>query len=290
MSYGPPPNPPSPRPPTPFPTPGTTPQSLKPTPEDCCKPDGDIAGLILEKVYKGSIIDIFDNSPQKEAIQWLEKDACECERDVCWSEARLVQRYILAVFYFSTKGANWDSCSEPEDIESTDRCDVQSNYGFNPVERDDEVKVSRGFHWLTCNSECTWSGANCNNSKLLTAIDIEKNNLGGVLPAEVGDLSRLQVLALEQNNIGDTIPSAYTKLTRLVLLDFDFNNLVGTLINVGGWTELQQLDLNNNKLTGTINGLGWEKLKNLVFLDLSFNTFSGTIASEIGDSAKMSEL
>ncbi len=52
--------------------------------------------------------------------------------------------------------------------------------------------------------------------------------------------------------------------------------------------KLQQLDLNNNMLSGKIEGLGWDRT-NLKFLDLSFNSFSGMVATEIGDLTELSE-
>lgn len=310
MSYGPPPTPPTPNPaprtpsPTPPPTsPSTAPPTTlspttfspttgtsSPTPKSCCEPES-LRDLILTKLYDGDDAEVvFRSSPQKDAIEWLEQDVCDCSRESCLTDDRLVQRYILAVLYYSTNGSSWPACSKPEDIESTDTCQVQSTYGVNIITISDDVKVSEGFRWLTCNTECEWSGANCNNKNELGVIDMEKNIPGGNLPTEVGSLSKLLVLALEQSNLQGVIPTSYEKLTKLQILDFDFNILSGELIDLSRLTKLQQLDLNNNNLSGSIVTKGWQNLTVLQFVDLSYNEFTGQIPVEIGGLTTLREL
>jgi hypothetical protein len=59
-------------------------------------------------------------------------------------------------------------------------------------------------------------------------------------------------------------------------MDFDFNDLSGSLpTELYILTDLVQLDLNNNRLTGTVDQLG-------VFLDLEFLQLDGTHDTFIG--------
>lgn len=287
MSYGPPPpspppssdgppptpNPVLPKPVSPTPQPTSNPTTPPPTPQptgSCC---GTVRETILANVYNNGPDSIFEQQPAKDAIEWLEQDACTCG-DFCPS---LEQRYIQATLYFATKGDEWDNCSAPEDLNDDSKCMVQSSYGY-----------SDGYHWLTCTSECEWGGNRCNKNGFINVTDIENNGLDGELPSEIGALPKLSALALEQNSLKGPIPSSYSSLTELAVLDFDFNQLTGSLFDMSAMTKLQQLDLNNNNLSGRIDGVGWEKT-NLKFLDLAYNEFEGTIATEIGLLTALSE-
>lgn len=251
MSYG----PPSPTPPTPNPT------------STCCEPDK-LKSVIAGEFYNKDISVFNNDSPQQKAIDWLKEDACNC--GTC-KQDQWVQRYALAVLYFSTEGNNWKSCSAPQNIESTDECKVKSKYG----------KVT-GSKWLTCNAACDWAGTGCSNDdNNLNVIDIEDNKLSGNIPPEIGFLLDLKILALEENAIAGSIPEKLNALTKLQVLDLDFNKLTGSLIDLSSFTKLQQLDLNSNELEGKITNLGWENLTKLTFLDLSQNKFTGLIPIEI---------
>mmetsp|Transcript_12087 Transcript_12087/g.19927 ORF Transcript_12087/g.19927 Transcript_12087/m.19927 type:complete len:380 (+) Transcript_12087:110-1249(+) len=274
MSYGPP-TPPVTDPPTPKPTRSTLPPTTPPTPTPspiCCNP-ADLEELILSNVYNGDIETTFDEDPAKSAMEWLKGDTCSCGK-FC-TDLQLIQRYILAVLYYSTGGPNWTSCG---DAASDATCQVQSAYGN-----------SEGFNWLTCNSECDWGGTDCRNSGVLNVTDVERNGLIGNLPPEIAKLSGLVVLALEQNQLQGPIPSSYGGLDKLAVLDLDFNDLTGSLFDLRNMEKLQQLDLNANSLTGSIEGLGWD-LTRLTFIDLSYNKFTGTIAPEIGDLGGLTSL
>ena len=275
MSYGPPRPTTTPvtPPPTPIPTQSvvvldrpqetTPPPTPIPTPT-CCNP-AFLEQTILTNVYNGDE-SIFN--PNGRAMEWLKEDACNCGQFCTTIE--LTQRYILAVLFYSTDGPNWVNCGN---IESEEECQVQSAYG---------KEKGKGSNWLTCNSECEWGGTNCKRNGKLNVTDVENNRLDGILPAEMAELSDLTVLALEQNQLRGPIPSSYGNLNKLGVLDLDFNDLTGPLFDISQMKRLVQLDLNSNKLSGSIEGLGWEDTT-LKFIDLSSNRFTGTVASEIGD-------
>eukprot|EP00984_Skeletonema_dohrnii_P016099 scaffold7077_cov122-Skeletonema_dohrnii-CCMP3373.AAC.4 len=281
--------------PTPNPTRSTPtpPPTAQPT-GTCCNASA-LSQTILEKVYLNGVPDsIFSSGPAKDAIAWLYTDACNCGQ-FC-SEDQVVQRYILAVLYFSTNkdsyGNNlWNSCApDPDDLQSNATCQVQSSYGNNIIIDEDGNTLSSGFKWLTCNTACKWSGTHCNENGLINVTDIRNNGLAGTLPYEVGALPELSVFSLEQNQIIGTIPSTYSNLTELTVMDFGFNSLSGNLIDLSKMSKLQELDLINNNLGGRIGGLGWNNMANLQILDLSYNDFSGPTPTEIGDLPNLSEL
>ncbi len=109
---------------------------------------------------------IIPGSPQDLALEWLiQTDPYE----VCPDDPKALQRYILAVFYFSTDGDNWDECSAPSDpndvntlIAANNNCGVtttpipggQLNPSFLPT-------TEGRFAWLTPIYECEWAGITC---------------------------------------------------------------------------------------------------------------------------------
>ena len=78
---------------------------------------------------------------------------------VCPLDDKLVQRYVLAVFYYSTEGDDWAKCSAPTDFSDQTAIDAAvSNCPGNP--------------WLLDVSECEWAGAVCNDKNSTERIDI----------------------------------------------------------------------------------------------------------------------
>ena len=88
------------------------------------------------------------------------------------------------------------------------------------------------------------------------------NELTGEIPAELGNLSKLQVFGLAHNSLSGQIPS-----------------------ELGDLANLQELYLNGNRLTGQIPAQ-LESLTNLERLYISGNVFSGCIPEGLRDVAK----
>ena len=97
------------------------------------------------------------SSPQYEALTWL---SSPINNNAFLPDDRLIQRFVLATFYYSTRGDNWDS----------------------------------SFLWLTSANECLWhttssSASVCDHNNRLTELDLRENNLMGSLPLELLILS-----------------------------------------------------------------------------------------------------
>jgi hypothetical protein len=195
-------------------------------------------------------------TPQGLAADWLIN---EDPRLVCPGDEKLVQRWAVAVMYFSTDGGDWFQCS----ADGTDPCgDVEPFVG------------KRRF--LSPFSECQWAGITCDVDGCVTEVEFEENNLVGTIPTEMGLLTDLAVWGMERGGLSSTIPTQIGALSNLVFLDFDFNLLTGSLpTELYLLTNLTQIDLNNNQLTGNVNQMG-------VFLDLEFLQLHSTCCRNHG--------
>ena len=114
--------------------------------------------------------------------------------------------------------------------------------------------------------------------------------LNGTIPAELGNLVNLQELTLHQHQLSGTIPVELGDLVNLETLNLNFTQLSGAIpTELGRLTNLKTLNLYDNDLTGTIPaGLG--DLAELETLNLSLNRVSGTIPTRFGNLTKLKVL
>jgi Leucine-rich repeat (LRR) protein len=127
----------------------------------------------------------------------------------------------------------------------------------------------------------TWNGIRVRNNRV-EEIHLDKNNLVGTLPEEIGNLTTLKILELKLNQISGTIPATLWELTGLTWLSLWGNQLVGTIpIEIGNLIHLEVLYLFENELEGSIPA----EIGNLVQLEelfLARNQLTGCIPSELG--------
>jgi|TARA_B110000881_G_scaffold76104_1_gene66251 Leucine-rich repeat (LRR) protein len=124
---------------------------------------------------------------------------------------------------------------------------------------------------------------NLTNLQYLT---LENNQLTGVIPLEVGNLTNLEYLKLTNNQVSGDIPSGIWNLTNLRYLYLGGNQLTGEIPSeIENLTSLVDLKLGNNQLTGEIPIELWSMNQNsLNFFDLSNNQLTGGIPDEIENS------
>jgi hypothetical protein len=195
------------------------------------------------------------------ATQWILNEDL---RRLCPQDAKIIQRWALAVLYFSTGGDEWIEC-----FDSDDDC------GVFPSEFPNQRAFLSPFH------ECGWAGISCNVDACVTEIEFEENNLVGTIPTELALFSELAIWGMERGDLTGTIPTQVGQLHRLVFIDLDYNLLTGTLpTELYQLVNLTQLDLNNNFLSGSIDGM--QRFGEMEFLQLHANEFTGTIPSSIG--------
>jgi hypothetical protein len=187
-------------------------------------------------------------SPQARALVWLDR-SLDGSTLVAW---RVLQRYALAVLYFSLNGAGW--------LYSTD--------------------------WLTNLNECDWKAQSadpsCNLYGRYVSLSLSVNNVTGSLPPEIGLLTALEILELNTNEVAGSIPTSISYLSRLRELWLDSNGLVGSIpTEVGQLQHLTGLYMRENKLSGSIpTEIG--ELTQLTYLAMSKNMLTGRIPQQIG--------
>lgn len=114
----------------------------------------------------------------------------------------------------------------------------------------------------------------------LTHLDIQKNQLIGVLPEWLGNLINLQLLDLSCNFIQGSVPPSLGNLSKLTDLILRGNNLIGTLTpNLGQLSKLVNFDVSLNHMTGILTEAHFSKLSDLKYLLLSHNSFTISINS-----------
>lgn len=140
----------------------------------------------------------------------------------------------------------------------------------------------------------------------LHTLDLSRNNLSGVIPAEMDLLSTLRYLNLSWNGLSSRMPPELGYFQNLTVLDFRNNDLYGSIPGdicdsrslailqldgnaltgpipeeIENCSSLYLLSLSNNNLSGPIPK-SVSMLSNLKILKLEFNELSGEIPQELG--------
>ena len=126
------------------------------------------------------------------------------------------------------------------------------------------------------NSLGKWYGITVSEGRV-TQIDLENNNVQGILPWAIGNLSKLQQLDLSNNQIQGPILPEIGQLTNLQELNLSSNEFSGSIPSeIGHLHQLTYLNLRSNQLDGQLpQSIG--NLQRLSSLYLNDNQLSGTI-------------
>jgi Leucine-rich repeat (LRR) protein len=191
------------------------------------------------------------NSPQFAAFEWLAGNA----NLASYSTDRIIQRHVLATFYYSTRGELW--------LTSTD--------------------------WISDEDECTWytrASSPCGEEGDFQSLELYYNNVQGSIPPDLALLSNsLQTIDVSggpRRTITGTLPAELGLLTGLQDLRLQNNSLTGIIPpGYGAWASLEWLDLSSNRLTATLpSEIGqWVSIETL---NIAQNQLQGTIPTQIG--------
>ena len=148
-----------------------------------------------------------------------------------------------------------------------DRAVLQALYRATNGDEWDGVPMDMA--WNTSAPLNTWYGVTTDNDGRVTALHLDNNNLHGLIPPELGDLTRLTYFDLSNNSLSGRIPSALGDLDNLQVLDLSDNDLSGPIpAELGDLPDLQALYLDGNRLRGALP----DSLLNLGALTLDTNT------------------
>ncbi|KAG7346571.1 leucine rich repeat LRR-containing protein [Nitzschia inconspicua] len=250
-------------------------------------------------------------TPQRKALAWMATDVNVNSE----AHTEKLQRYVLAVLFYSTNMVANDHVETPRAWLNADR-------------------------WMTTAHSCDWTGIVCNKDKVIVSIDLERNRLTGRLPLELEiigtflesldftsnaiamsgsdfnvfrKLPALKTLLMDDNYLyhDQGLPQQMHHLTNLEKLRLSYNLFEGRLgvgenPVIGSMTKLTHLEIESNFLTGTmptaignldqlvylymrrnnmnfnLNFLKSGKMANLFAMWLDDNTITGTIPTEIG--------
>ena len=182
-------------------------------------------------------------------------------------------RAALVTLYNATGGANWTN--------NTNWLSNEALSEWHGVDTDATGRVTE-LH-LSGNELSETLPAELGDLTNLQILDLCSNELSGAIPAELGDLTNLQILELYDTGLSGAIPAELGNLTNLQILYLWGTGLSGEIpAELGNLTSLQELYLWGNGLSGTIPAeLG--NLTNLQILHLYDNELSGTIPAELGN-------
>ncbi|KAK6145579.1 hypothetical protein DH2020_022399 [Rehmannia glutinosa] len=120
-------------------------------------------------------------------------------------------------------------------------------------------------------------GVNGENVSKIESLTLGHNQLSGVIPSGIGNLSGLRTLDLSGNFLNGSLPSSLSNLQKLLVLNLRSNRLIGLIPDaIGNISSLRELDLSHNSFSGEIpNSLG--DLPNLDSFNVSYNNLSGLV-------------
>ncbi|CAB9498797.1 LRR receptor-like serine threonine-protein kinase [Seminavis robusta] len=245
-------------------------------------------------------------SPQSMAFGWLMEEIHILHS---LTEGRVLQRFVLATFYFANSKERWSfsdnwlnhSVHECLWYSSLEHWYFESEANFvlsldliNPCEQDLAGYLEDGIlhqgdgiirHlWLSFNG-LMGSGIPPELYLLteLKSLALDELNLTSTIPEELSGLSNLEYLSMISCDLYGSVPEALGSLSKLLAVYFAFNSLTGTIPSslYSMMSSMRSIILTYNQLTGPVpTELGL--LTNLQSLTLDTNLFTGTIPTELG--------
>ncbi|XP_019420942.1 PREDICTED: nodulation receptor kinase-like [Lupinus angustifolius] len=73
-----------------------------------------------------------------------------------------------------------------------------------------------------------WQGIACDNSSVITELDLSSSNLKGTIPSSVTEMTNLKILNLSHSSFNGYIPS-FPMSSMLISIDLSYNDLTGSL-------------------------------------------------------------
>lgn len=155
-------------------------------------------------------------TPQSQALRYLALHD---------SWHNLPQQYALAVVYYTWDGPWWASASSAV-VGQDDATWMPVLPMMAPTESETASSSSAGAEKPR---ECQWFGVKCDVDGSITSLNLTDSGrfafAQGVLPSELGLLSRLQHLIVPEHGLQGSVPTELAQLTELRELDLRYNQL-----------------------------------------------------------------
>ncbi len=143
--------------------------------------------------------------------------------------------------------------------------------------------------WLQNNEPCDRDGVGCHDGHVSFFIP-NYYGMKGAIPASIGNLTELKILALNNNQLSGPLPDTIGNLVALERLSIHENQLSGPLpSSIGNLTKLRQLIANDNQFNWALPTTIWN-LTSLEVLMMYNNKLSGKIPTTIGNLSKLRDL
>lgn len=196
-------------------------------------------------------------SPQYKALMWIsETDPRKLDAYDDYDE--MLERYALAVFFFSLHGNTW----------------------------------YHNTYWLTAANACDWENVECfsmHGKQMVAALHLFDNRMRGSIPKEINLLPYIQNLDLAQNDITGTVPDSISSLQNLKELHLESNKFKGVFPSIiFNLEELSILDVSGNLFSGTLPSEIGNLVKLQVF-SIEHNNFTSTIPNTISGLKNLEE-
>jgi hypothetical protein len=204
-------------------------------------------------------------SAQYRAAEWI-ADEDKFPR-VSLTDAKVLQRFVLASFYFSTEGDGWKQCFRTDPI-CTGNFDQTS--------------------WLSNFDECIWDSIDCGDGVRVSRIFFrskEDYGLQGTLPPELAFLSVVETLIVNLNQIGGTIPEVSILLGYQEVENIFFWHLHPTslilcdmcLKSLSTWSNLKTFRVDGNRISGIVSASMIQSNQLLETIHVQNNALTGMI-------------
>ena len=237
-------------------------------------------------------------SPQSQALAWLQEDPITLATGR--STQTVLERYALAVLYYTTAGPFWDNpflsrrdvCTwnrevteDLQKIETTKEWIEASFWGVVCAQDGDSIELM-ALAGSNLVGPLPWELILLTHLKF---INLSGNALTGTITTRISELQRLEVIQMHHMNLTGPVPTSFSSSTWF--LNLGTNLLTGSLPESWGTTmpALETVVLNANSLTGTLpTTLG--QLSKLVSLQIFDNVLTGPLPSELGQLNSMVSL
>ncbi|KAL3902481.1 MAG: hypothetical protein SGARI_005814 [Bacillariaceae sp.] len=146
-------------------------------------------------------------TPENQALRWL-ADSDPLQMPVTVVLEELLERFIMANFYFATNGDQWEN-------------------SYNFLSENDVCDWNAGS-----DGEGNFHGVFCKDDGKIYLLDFTENGLSGSIPGDIGWLTNAEQFGVQGNSIGGTLPPSFGIMREMEMIDLSFNKLHGAELDI----------------------------------------------------------